>query len=77
MIGTEAGGWIVMEFGAGAFTGVLIGFLCGYGVRALISLRRHAAAERRRRARRRHMILAIPRDAERHRVDEVAPGPRR
>src|SRR5260370_22523777 len=59
-----------MEFAAGALIGVFIGFLCGYGVRELISLRRHAAAERRRRARRGpYMILEIPRDAERRRGD--------
>jgi hypothetical protein len=59
-----------MEFAAGAFIGVLIGFLCGYGVRALISLRRHAAAERRRRARRdQNMILEMARNAERRRRD--------
>jgi hypothetical protein len=58
-----------MEFAAGALIGVLIGFLCGYGVRALISLRRRAAAaESRRRARRgQYMVLEIPRDAERRR----------
>jgi hypothetical protein len=51
-----------MEFAAG----VLVGFLCGYGVRALISLQRHAAAERRRRARRnRDMIVEIPVQRER------------
>ena len=59
-----------MEFAAGALVGILIGFLCGYGVRALISLQRHAAAERRRRSRRKpYMILEIPRDAERRRAD--------
>jgi hypothetical protein len=66
-----------MEFGVGAFTGILVGFLCGYGVRALISLRRHAAAEMRRRARRRHMIFEMPRDAERHAKITVDQGPRR
>jgi hypothetical protein len=64
----SGGGWIVMEFVAGTLIGVLIGFLCGYGVRALISLRRHAAAETRRRARRgQSMILEIQREAERRR----------
>jgi hypothetical protein len=59
-----------MEFAAGTSIGILIGFLCGYGVRALISLRRHAAAERRRRARRgQHLILETPGDAERRRRD--------
>jgi len=63
-------GWMVMEFAAGTSIGILIGFLCGYGVRALISLRRHTIAQRRRRARRdRYMILEIPRDAERRRGD--------
>jgi hypothetical protein len=53
-----------MEFAAGALIGVLVGFLGGYGVRALISLQRHAAAERRRQARRsRYMVVEIPRDA--------------
>jgi hypothetical protein len=57
-----------MEFAAGTLIGVFIGFFCGYGVRALISLRRHAAAERRRRARRNpYMILEVPRDGERRR----------
>ena len=44
-----------MEFGTGALLlliGVFNGFVCGYGIRALISRRRHAAAERRRLARR-------------------------
>jgi hypothetical protein len=59
-----------MEFAAGTLIGILIGFLCGYGVRALISLRRHAAAERRRRARRsQSMIFEIPADAGRRRRD--------
>jgi hypothetical protein len=59
-----------MEFAAGALAGVLIGFLCGYGVRELISRRRHAAAEKRRRARRgQDMILEIERGAERRRGD--------
>jgi hypothetical protein len=53
-----------MEFAAGVLTGVLIGFLCGYWVRALISLRRRAVAQRRRQARRsQYVILEIPRDA--------------
>ncbi len=49
------GGRFVMDFGTGAsllMIGVLIGFICGYGMRALISHRRHAAAERRRLLRR-------------------------
>jgi hypothetical protein len=59
-----------MEFAAGTSIGILIGFLCGYGVRALISLRRRAAVERRRRARQGpYMILEIPRAAERRRGD--------
>jgi len=59
-----------MEFAAGALIGVLIGFLCGYRVRALISLRRRAAAKMQRRARRsQYMILEIPRGAERRRGD--------
>jgi hypothetical protein len=44
-----------MEFEPGSLLlliGVLIGFFSGYGVRALISRRRHAAAEMRRLARR-------------------------
>jgi hypothetical protein len=57
-----------MEFAVGTLIGVFIGFLCGYGVRALISIRRHAVAERRRLARRgQSMILEIQRGAERRR----------
>ena len=65
-----AGGLDFMEFAAAALVGVFIGFFCGYGVRALISLQRHAAAAKRRQARRRqYMILEIPRDAARRRRD--------
>jgi hypothetical protein len=44
-----------MEYTVGALLqliGVFLGFICGYGVRELISRQRHATSERRRLARR-------------------------
>jgi hypothetical protein len=55
-----------MEYTAGVLLqliGVFFGFLCGYGMRELISRQRHAAAERRRLARRVEAITGeIPGD---------------
>jgi hypothetical protein len=48
----------------------LIGFLCGYGVRASLSRQRQAAAERRRKARRsQYMTLEVPRLTKRRHED--------
>lgn len=56
-----------MEYLAGALLqliGILFGFLCGYGVRELISRQRHAISERRRLAQRVEAITSkIPRAA--------------
>jgi hypothetical protein len=50
--------------------GFLIGFPCGYGIRASLSRQRRAAAERRRKARRsRYMTLEVPRITNRRHED--------
>jgi hypothetical protein len=56
----------VMEYIAGALVqllGVFLGFICGYGVRELISRQRQAASDRRRLARR---VEAITGENPRH-----------
>ena len=55
----SGGGRIVIEYTAEALLqliGVLYGFVCGYGVRELISRQHHATSERRRLA---HRVKAI------------------